>query len=95
MGLGIKSNDKPRPTEADAATAIVSMFSSVDENVPVPDNAVSSSAYVLTDYMKKRIENMVISVNAVTIYEYGEDKESEDETIAIDREGSLENNNQE
>lgn len=102
--LGLKSNDKPRPAEADTAAAIVSMFSSVDENVSVPDNVVSSSAYVLTDYMKKRIANMVISVNAVTIYEFSEDKDSEDETVEINREGkepfatdkgSLENNNQE
>lgn len=94
-GLGIKSNDKPRPTEAAAAAAMVSMLSSVDgENVSASDNVVSSSAYILTDYMKNRVANMVISVNAVTIYEYSEDKASDDEASAINMEGSFEENTQ-
>lgn len=88
--LGLKSNDKPRPAEADAVAAIKSMFGAVDENASVSDNVISSSAYVLTDYMRERIGNMVMSVNAVTIYEYDEDTEVE--TDEINTEDFFENN---
>lgn len=86
--LGLKSNDKIRPAEADAQAAIEAMFS---QDLTAPDNVVTPSAYVLTDYMRQRVENMVTSVNAVTIYEYDDVTGNEEENL--DDEETLTSNN--
>lgn len=76
QGSGLSSNDKERPSDGEASTAIAAFLSaySIDDEA-TSDSAVSAGSIVLSDYAMNRVLSMVTRVGVTVIYDYDESVE--------------------